>query len=136
MWTCPKCHRVFEKTAQSHSCHTVSLEEHFKHKDKAKKLFDYLLRIINTKIGTGKIISLPCCVHVFGSYDFIAVLPKKDRLEIRFGLNRIIDGSRIKQSIPISTTGFKHCLDIYNEKDIDEELVKWLIESYHLKESR
>jgi hypothetical protein len=135
MWTCSKCGRIFERTDQPHSCHKISLEQHFKNKENAKKLFNFLVRLINEKIGKCKIISLPCCVHLFGHYDFLAALPKKDRLEIRFTLNRILKSSRLKQSVPISSKNVKNCIDITGENEIDGELLNWLIEAYHLKDN-
>jgi hypothetical protein len=134
MWTCLKCGRIFKRTDQPHSCHKIILEQHFKNKEHAKKLFNFLVNLINEKIGKCKIISLPCCVHLFGHYDFLAALPKKDRLEIRFTLNRILKNSRLKQSVPISSKSFKNCIDITNENEIDGELLNWLIEAYHLKD--
>jgi hypothetical protein len=134
MWTCSKCNRIFEKENQIHSCKKVSLEEHFKNKEKAQKLFDLLFKRINSEIGKCEIISLPCCIHLFGKYDFLAALPKKDKLEIRFSLDRELDSSRLKQSIPISLKFFKNCLDLNSINEINDELFKWLNESYFLKE--
>jgi hypothetical protein len=133
MWNCPNCNRIFEKTKQQHTCHQVPLKQHFKNKDKAKELFDFLVNQINVRLGKCKIISLPCCIHLFGTYDFLAALPKKDRLEIRFALDRAIDSPRLKQSVPISSKYFKNCIEITSDREIDEELTKWLSESYLLK---
>jgi len=88
MWTCPNCDRIFQKANQPHSCKKVSVDSHFKNKDKAKELFNFLLSLIEKNIGTCKVISLPCCVHLFGVYDFLAALPKRDGIEIRFALDR------------------------------------------------
>src|SRR3989304_8709597 len=125
MWTCPKCERIFQKSKQPHSCHKIPLEEHFKNKEKAKKLFDYLVKEINSKIGKCKIISIPCCIHLFGHYDFLALLPKKDKLEIRFALDRKLDSPRLKQSVPVSTKFFENCIDIKTTEDINKKLIQW-----------
>jgi len=134
MWTCPKCKRVFKKAAQPHSCHIIPLDTHFTNKQKAKELFDYLIREINVKIGKSKIISIPCCVHLFGNYDFLAALPKKDGLEIRFSLKRKLNTPRLKQGVWMSAKNYKNCFDITDKSEIDEELIKWIGESYHLKD--
>lgn len=133
MWVCPTCNRIFEKAHQPHSCHIVPLEKHFKNKEKAKELFDILLNNVNKQIGLCRIISLPCCIHLFGTYDFLAALPKKDGLEIRFTLNRQLRGSTVIQCVPISAHLFKNCLLVSDSKDINEELLLLLTESYHLK---
>lgn len=133
MWVCPTCKRIFEKAHQPHSCHSIPLKAHFKNKEKAKKLFDVLLQEVNKQIGVSRIISLPCCIHLFGTYDFLAALPKKDGLEIRFTLRRQLYGSNVIQCVPISTHLFKECLMISQSEDINEELLLLLTESYHLK---
>jgi len=136
MWTCQKCGRIFEKAKQPHSCNKIPLEQHFKNKDRAKELFDHLVKHINSKIGRCQIISPPCCIHLFGTYDFLAVLPKKDKLEIRFSLDRKLDSPRLKQSVPLSAKNYKNCIDINTENEVNEELIKWLREAYHLKDKK
>ncbi|MFC1624778.1 hypothetical protein ACFL15_00140 [Patescibacteria group bacterium] len=79
MWTCPKCERIFKKENQPHSCKKVSLNKHFENKDEAREIFNYLVEKVNY-IGKCKIISIPCCVHLFGKYDFLAAFPKKEFL--------------------------------------------------------
>jgi len=134
MWTCLRCDRIFEKVEQIHSCQKVPLEQHFKNKEKAKELFNHLVKRIEGEIGKCQIISLPCCVHLFGNYDFLATLPKKNKLEIRFSLNRELNSPRLKQSVPVSLKYFKNCIDLLTGDEINEELLEWLNESYHLKD--
>ena len=136
MWTCVKCGRIFEKVSQPHSCSKVPLENHFRNKKIAKELFNIVVDRVNTEIGTCKIISLPCCIHLFGSYDFLALLPKRDGLEIRFGLDRRLNSLRITQSVPLSLTNVKNCLHITSKAEIDEELTGWMNQSYHLKDGQ
>jgi hypothetical protein len=131
MWTCSDCGRIFEKVKQPHSCQRVPVEEHFKHKEKAKELFSYLHTTIEKDIGTCQIISLPCCVHLFGLYDFLAALPKKETLEVRFTLNRKL--SNTKACVPISAQAYKNCFDISSKEEFDDEFMSWLKESYFLK---
>lgn len=134
MWTCTRCDRVFQKANQPHSCKKVSLESHFENKEKARELFDFLLQQIESKIGRCRIISLPCCVHLFGTYDFLALLPKKDKVEIRFALNRKLITPKLKASVPMSSKVYKNCFDIYKKQELDIEFMGWLKESYHLKD--
>ncbi|MFH1509208.1 MAG: DUF5655 domain-containing protein [bacterium] len=133
MWTCSKCGRQFNKAKQPHSCKKVSLGEHFKNKDKTKELFDYLVKQIDKKIGKCKIISIPCCIHLFGNYDFLAALPKKDGLEIRFALDKKINSKRLKQCVKMSAKVYKNCFMVYDKKEIDIEFIGWIKESYNLK---
>jgi hypothetical protein len=133
MWTCPNCNRIFQKVNQPHSCKKVSIESHFKHKEKARELFNFLLQQIEKNIGECKIVSLPCCIHLFGNYDFLAVLPKNDGVEIRFALNRKLNTPRLKVSVPMSSKMFKNCFDISSRQEIDIEFMGWVKESYFLK---
>ena len=133
MWTCPKCGRIFKKAKQPHSCKKDSLESHFKNKEKAKELFEHLVAQIEIRIGKVKIISIPCCVPLFGKYDFLAALPKKDRLEIRFALDREIESQRLKTCVSMSKKVFKNCFDIYSIKEIDKELLNWLKKAYNIR---
>lgn len=133
MWTCTKCKRVFKKEKQPHSCETLPLSKHFQKKEIAKDLFEILVDTINREVGLCKIISLPCCIHLYGIYDFLAALPKKDRLEIRFELNHVLNSPRLKQSIPLSSKNYKNCLDIHSKTDINEKLISWIKEAYYLK---
>ncbi|MFC1711637.1 DUF5655 domain-containing protein [Patescibacteria group bacterium] len=134
MWTCVTCGRIFKNTNQPHSCKKIPLEKHFKNKEKAKELFGFLVKQINKQVGKCKIISIPCCIHLFGTYDFLAALPKKDGLEIRFALGRKLKSPRLNQSVSLSQKVFKNCFNICAKKEIDKEFIGWLNESYHLKD--
>lgn len=134
MWTCVNCGRVFKKTKQPHSCQKIPLGQHFKNKEKEKELFNFLLKTINKKVGKCRVISLPCCIHLFGSYDFLAVLPKKERLEIVFVLRKKLNSPRLKKTLPVSASAIENCIDIATAKEVDKELIKWLSEAYHLRD--
>jgi hypothetical protein len=134
MWTCTVCDRVFQKSNQPHSCKKVTVESHFVNKAKAKEIFDFLLMQITENTGKYQIISLPCCVHLFGIYDFLAVLPKKDGIEVRFALNRKLNTPRLKTAVPLSSKMFKNCFAVGSKQEIDGEFMGWLKESYHLKD--
>ena len=136
MWTCPKCGRIFQRAKQPHSCRKVALESHFKGKEKAKEIFEHLVDQIEEKIGNCSVISIPCCTHLFGKYDFLAALPKKDRLEIRFALDRVIKSPRLKASTPLSKKYYKNCIDIRRKDEIDKELIGWVDKAYHLKDDK
>lgn len=133
MWSCPNCNRIFKKTKQPHSCHKIPLDAHFRNKENARELFDHLIKEVDEKIGKSQVISLPCCIHLFGKYDFLAVLPKKDSLEIRFTLDKKLNSKRINQCVPMSAKVYKNCLELSSVKEIDDELIGWMNASYHLK---
>lgn len=129
-WTCDKCKRVFKRRNQSHSCKIVPIDQHFRNKDYAKELYNFLLVQIKDKVGPYKIISLPCCIHLYGNYDFLAILPHKDRIEIRFASTDTIKNKRITQSVYLSKKLTKSCIDIKSKEEIDIELLRLLKDSY------
>jgi hypothetical protein len=133
MWICPKCQRQFKKTKQPHTCKKVTITEHFKNKKKAKKIFDYLVDRIDNNIGKCKVVSIPCCVHLCSNYDFLAVFPKKEGLEIRFLLNRKLNSPKLKIGVKMSSKVFKNVFYFNSEKEIDNEFIDWARESYNLK---
>lgn len=130
-WRCPKCGRTFSRTGQPHSCSTVSLESHLPGGPQ-RALFERLLAEVNSKAGECEVLSLPCCIHLVGRYDFLAVLPRKKRLEIRFVLERELANPRVQRSARISKALYKHSVDVRTAEDVDEELLGWLREAYHL----
>lgn len=134
MWICPDCGRIFEKTKQPHSCRHVPVEEHFIGKEKARELFDDLVEKVEASIGKCQIISLPCCIHLYGYYDFLAVLPKKEKIEIRFALDHVLESQRLKQYVLVSRGIYKNCVDIKGSEEINEELLLWISQSFHLKD--
>ncbi|MFC1663352.1 DUF5655 domain-containing protein [Patescibacteria group bacterium] len=133
-WTCPKCKRIFNREKQTHTCAYKPLEDHFINKYEAYKLYQTLLKKIAQKAGKIKVISIPCCIHLYGKYDFLAILPKRNGvIELRFALDRAIKNKRIFANVPLSKTSYKNCLLIRSPKDINKELLDWLKESYLLK---
>ena len=133
MWTCPECGRVFARSGQQHSCRSVPLDEHFRGRDAARLLFDALLERIRSEIGPCLPISIPCCIHLFGSYDFLAALPKRDSLEIRFALAGRSPDPRFEHIVPLSSTRNKHTLHIRSIDEIDHSLMTMIDASYRLR---
>lgn len=123
-WTCPKCGRIFEKKNQVHSCTVYPLKNHFKGKEKVVvPLFRKLKTRIKKEIGQIRIISLPCCIHLFGTYDFAAVYALKDKIRIHFALDYKLDSPRIDKSSKYSASRFMYSLDIESKDEIDKELI-------------
>lgn len=133
-WRCPDCNRAFARKGQQHSCRIVAVDEHFERKGAARDLFDHLLNQLTAEVGSCEVVSLPCCIHLFGEYEFLAVLPKKDRLEIRFALNRQLTSPRVSHCLQISKTSYKHCVEVHATDAIDEEFLGWLREAYHQRD--
>ena len=133
MWQCPKCKREFSKNNQSHSCVVYPIEKHFQNKDYSKKLFKELVNQIEKNIGGVKIESLPCCIHLVSSYTFSGVWLLKDRVRLDFRVPYNIESKRIINKEELSINRKLYYLEIVEEKDIDDELLGWIRDSYFLQ---
>jgi hypothetical protein len=112
----------------------VGLEEHLADGDAMRPVFDELLARVRREVGRAEVVGLPCCIHLCGTHDFLAVLVRKAWLEVRFSLRRELRHPRIKQAARISSDKYKHSTDIATVQDIDDELLGWLREAYHLED--
>jgi hypothetical protein len=131
MWTCPKCHREFFKTNQSHSCREpYPLEKHFAGRIKAKELYDFLKSKIESDVGPFTIDSRECCIHFVNTRTFTACWPLKDKIRIDFSLNKEIKTKQFYKITKISANKYIHYLDINNKNQINSELLAWIKDSY------
>jgi hypothetical protein len=128
-WRCPTCGRSFRRSGQPHSCRVITVEEHFRGKPEARALLDRLLTSVADTVGPCEVIALPCCIHLARDVDFLAVLPKRHRLELRFALDRDLPHPRVVMSVPVSSRAIKHCVDVTCAEDLDDELLSWIREA-------
>jgi hypothetical protein len=110
----------------------VPIDAHFAGDGTSRRLFEALLDAVNAHVGPCEVVSLPCCIHLAAANDFLAVLPKRDRLEIRFTLHHRLRSPRILACAQTSKDAHKHRVDISVAEDIDPELLGWLREAYHV----
>jgi hypothetical protein len=134
LWQCKKCKREFAKKGQGHSCVSYPLENHFRGKEYAKELFDFYVEEIKTNIGPVKIESLPCCIHLVGTYGFGAVWAMKDKIRIDFRTDFKIVSKRIWKMNQISPNRFMYYFEIKDKKEIDKELLGWVKKAYDLNQ--
>lgn len=126
VWVCPTCGRSFRRSGQVHSCRVVTLDEHFRGKPTLRVLFDRLVAAVNDAAGPCEVVPLPCCIHLSQGHDFLAVLPRRDRLEVRFTLSEQLHHPRVTRSARTGATGVKHSVDVRSVDDMDEELLDWI----------
>jgi len=135
LWTCPKCKRTFQEENQAHSCKHYPLDNHFKGKEQmARPLFNSLKGKVKEDIGNFKVVSLPCCIHLETSFCFAGVYALRDRIRIGFTLDHELKSPRIYKFTKMSKNRYHHGIDIKNRDEIDEELLGWLSQAYHLRE--
>lgn len=133
MWKCNKCHRLFTKVNQSHSCVIFPLDEHFKNKENQRNLFNTYIDFVRLNVGDFKIEVVPCCIHLVSTFTFSAVWIMKDKIKIDFMLLEKLSNKRIIKIEQPSANKYVHYLEIENENELDEELINWLKQAYFLK---
>lgn len=125
-WRCPTCGRPFRRRGQRHSCRVVSVEEHLGSRPEARVLLERLVTAVTDAIGPCEVVALPCCLHLAVGADLLAVLPKRDRLELRFTLPERLDHPRVLRAERTGAAAVKHRVDVATLAEIDEELLTWL----------
>lgn len=136
LWLCPKCGRQFERIGQTHSCKFFPLEKHFQGKPTGKKLYEKLKQELKSKLGPFRIESLECCIHFADTSTFAAVKIFKDKIKLDFSLSRKLKNNRICETVQMSAHRILYVIDVFNETEIDMELIKLIIEAYELKSKK
>lgn len=111
------------------------MEDHFHHRDATRPIFDQVVTAIEHRVGDCEVVAIPCCIRLCGTHDFLAVLPRKDRLEVRFTLDHEVDDPRIVQSTQVSRSTHKHSVDLRSPEEVDEEFLDWVAEAYHRQDA-
>jgi len=136
LWECPKCGRQFERKFQSHSCKYFPIEQHFIGKEKGENLFEKLKKTLQRQLGDFKIESLECCIHFVSTFTFAAVKIFKNKIRVDFSLHQDLKSKRIKKSIQMSANRYLYYIEIINEDEINDELIKWIQEAHDKKLER
>ena len=136
LWTCPKCGRQFERQGQSHSCKSFPLAKHFANKPRGASLYETFLRSVKMQVGSFKIESLECCIHLVSTFTFAAVKIFKDKIRVDFSLSRKLKNKRIIDTVQMSAHRYLYVVDIMNEDEIEEELMTWIGEAHDKKNKK
>ena len=136
LWTCPKCGRQFERQGQSHSCKSFPLAKHFTNKPRGASLYETFLRSVKMQVGSFKIESLECCIHLVSTFTFAAVKIFKDKIRVDFSLSRKLKNKRITDTVQMSAHRYLYVVDIMNEDEIEEELMMWIREAHDKKNKK
>jgi hypothetical protein len=133
IWKCPKCKRIFKRAKQQHSCISYPIEKHFERKEYAKELYGNLKKIVQKRVGSFRVESLPCCIHFVtkGAYTFAAVFVLKDRIRLHIASEELPKSDRVKKSSKISSMRYLYSIDIKNKDEIDAEFIGRIKQSFH-----
>ncbi len=133
-WTCPKCDRVFGKVNQSHlTCEPgFTIDEYFSQaRPFERPIFDAVI----SRIGDleGLIIDpLPVGILLKNGPMFAELRPKTKWTAVGFSLGRKVESGRFSRKVSSFGKKHFHVINITNPAEIDDELVDWLLEAYHL----
>lgn len=86
--------------------------------------------MVKQRVGPFKVESLECCIHFVSTHTFAAVIILRNKIRVDFSLGRKMNNRRIVKSGPLSANRYVYYTDIFNEKDIDKELLDWIQEAH------
>ncbi len=136
LWTCPKCNRQFVRQNQSHLCKIFLFENHFVGKAKGKLLYEKLIGRLTKQLGSFKVQSSACCIHLdkYSTFAAVKIFPSKILVECSLGYE--LTSSRIAKIVQLSANQYLHHININSAAEIDNELMEWLEEAYSNKDEK
>lgn len=131
-WDCPVCNRNFKKENQQHSCVNNNIAEHIqKLKPELIPVFDKLHAFI-TSLENVKVSSVKTFILYSSKSIFLSLKAKREYIEIEFFANTTINEFPIFKTLQISKNRIVHSVKLDSIENIDEQLLKWIAESYEL----
>ena len=131
-WTCPTCRKEFRNKNQEHSCARLPIDDHFKNKPaEIRMIYDRLMQEI-MRFGDISVNPVKTSIQIKAGANFLSIRPKRDRVEIEFQLDREIAKLPVTKSLRISKNRVLHSAVLESFEQVNQELIKWLEESYEL----
>lgn len=132
-WSCPNCNRVFGKTDQRHTCEpAISLNDYFA---SARPFEEPIFDAVHAGIGQleGLIVD-PIGIGILlkNGPMFAELRPKTKWTALGFSLGRKLDTTRLSRKVADYGKKHFHVINIVDPEQIDDEIVEWLTEAYHL----
>ena len=133
MWICPSCSRHFKNTNQHHSCKTVAKKLLFNRRPIYLQDLYELIYCEILRFGEFREEAVPPNVLYYKTRStFMAIKVKSRWLDIEFFLEEIEDVPPVKRYLQISKNRVVHIVSIDNPKDINQQLINWMLRSYQL----
>ena len=130
-WVCPKCHRKFARTRQSHECApAMTLDEYFSTgPERERPIFDAVFGYLET---LGPIHVEPVSVGIFlkSTGGFVELRPMTKWVAMSFPLPYTLDHPRIARKMKGSGPKTYHVVNLREPADLDDQVKEWLAESY------
>jgi hypothetical protein len=130
LWRCPKCGAEFVTRNMWHSCGKFTLDDLFTRSEPhVIKLFRKLAKMVRA-CGPVKMIPQKTRVIFMTRVRFAGAVPRKSFLLCSFALPRRLNHPRFIKVESYSPLFHGHTIRLESEKDLDDELQKWLYEAY------
>jgi hypothetical protein len=132
LWTCPKCGSRFVGKNTWHACGDYSIEGFLDGKGvRARELFEGFERLI-AACGPYEVAPAKTRVAFMGRVRFAGVNALSDRgMTVAFGLPYPLPHPRIRKIEDYGGGWYGHWMRITEPKELDDELLGWLRESFH-----
>ncbi len=106
LWDCPECRRKFARHNQSHSCVSVSVDDHFRGKaEELRGTFDRLVEGLKQS-GPVRVDAVKSAINLADRFHFAMIYIHRDSLTVEFALDRQLAGPRILRTTkPCSKPG-------------------------------
>lgn len=93
--------------------------------------YEHLIQALK-RIGDVRAAPKQTSIHLEKNSGFAGVHPRKSYFNLEFRTDYKIDHPRIARTQQLSARRFEHTVKIESEKDIDDELLKWLKDAYEV----
>lgn len=136
MWVCPSCGRSFANRNQSHACGRYDLDTLFARSDPpVRATFD---RLLEATEAIGPLVVLPektrVAFHV--RMSFAAFTPRRRWLDGHVVLARVRPDPRFRVIQTFSPRNHLHAFRLSGPHEVDDDVVSWLAEAYHVGAQR
>ena len=135
MWVCPACGGAYVNANNWHSCRTMSLDEHFVGKGRARELFDAYLAAV-AAFGPVTLDVKKTGIAFMTRVRFGGCKVRRDRLRAGVWLKRQIASPRFVRVEFIPPDNWIYEFDVRAVGDLDDEALGWLREAYAVGEQR
>jgi uncharacterized C2H2 Zn-finger protein len=130
LWRCPKCGARFVSRNMWHSCGRFAVEDLFARSEPhVLRLFRKFAKIVR-ECGRVRMIPQKTRVVFMDRVRFAGAYPRKSYLLVGFALPRRLKSPRMKKIEEYAPHFIGHLTEIRSETDLDDELRRWIRESF------
>lgn len=110
----------------------ASIDSHFANKNpELKAAYDHLLSELR-RFGPVREVAKQTSIHLEKNSGFAGVHPRKDSFNLEFRTNYKIDHPLVTRTQQLSAQRFEHTVRLERERDVGNQLLKWLKDAYEL----